>query len=805
MEWTPKGHKETVDKYLKTLPVEQLPVKGSAAAQERKQLLQKQIPVHDIDPTLCHDLTEAELKLMNDYVAHLKENSVGIGHVIQLGLNRGNLHTLGAPTTQILADRCPTQVSNVETVQLQGANSTHLLKSKNLQDKLKNLSLEERKALDVPEQLRNSENATPVRDLRYDCYENLDNNYPMLSNLTNKKISKSNDIQNPEILGDIKDIRYFPGRNLLPENLRNEVPSEQNVYLANKDFSNKLNNIFADTNTNYMDAQNLEKFPFRNPNSLPHYAPSQFNRFAETRNPEKIGNIRDFVANTDSKYTEPLNSEQVRELGSTDLRYLPHYTPSQFDRFAEDRNPEKLGNICDFIVDRNTNFTDPTQQFDIENPKNLPNYVPSNFSRISETKNPEKLANIHDFSAETNTNYDNPEQAHDFTAKDANNLPHYAPSKFNRFAESRNPQKFGNIRDLAFSTYDTSQVNDQALENDFTPPNDNLSRKNRQSSLPEQRLPNVVSKHTPYSKIYPNNPSANIPSQQNYINNFPISNQSNLPYSENYLNNQPANIPKTNQTKFQNNLPQNYIPSNLNVPENIQNPMVVNVGAISDIVYPTAEIKSAEHCDNDIFEPYIPRQEIPNQNLGLTCHRCRKIFEKDAIVIGIERSDILFHSCCFTCAGCNQPLADLMHFYDKETNDIYCGRDYAKVRGVPRCKACDELIFVKEYCLAENSTFHVKHFCCFECDSPLAGQDYVVEDSQPICLPCFEKVKADKCNTCFNLIKPDEAGANLNGVHFHATDACFACKTCKKPLLGSKLLFKNQRLYCSGVCYGVDK
>lgn len=48
-----------------------------------------------------------------------------------------------------------------------------------------------------------------------------------------------------------------------------------------------------------------------------------------------------------------------------------------------------------------------------------------------------------------------------------------------------------------------------------------------------------------------------------------------------------------------------------------------------------------------------------------------------------------------------------------------------------------QLIFVKEYTVAEGQAFHVKHFCCYECDDPLGGKQYVPKDGQPICLPCY--------------------------------------------------------------------
>nr|CAD7196224.1 unnamed protein product [Timema douglasi] len=48
-------------------------------------------------------------------------------------------------------------------------------------------------------------------------------------------------------------------------------------------------------------------------------------------------------------------------------------------------------------------------------------------------------------------------------------------------------------------------------------------------------------------------------------------------------------------------------------------------------------------------------------------------------------------------------------------------------------------MFVKEYTMADEHAFHVKHFCCFECDVPLGGKKYVVKHDQPICLNCCAK------------------------------------------------------------------
>lgn len=530
LEWTPKGHNETVDKFLKNLPPELLPVRGSAAAQERKQLLQKQIPIHDIDPTLCHELTEAELLKMNEYIAHVKQSSVGMGLVVQLGLNRSSTHTMGLTEPQILANRFPAQLSNTQPVQLQAGK---------LSEKLQNLNLEERKALNISEDLQIGLKPNQILDVNYPTYDR---------------------VKTPDLY------------------LNYEV----------------------------------------------------------------------------ERANSPSFAERLRAQ-SPQARSAPqhHYQP-----------------------------------------------------------NTETTANSPDNSTK--------------------NLPHYAPGTINRHTETKTPQKIASVRDLAFSTYDPN-----SLQNNFA------ATPNRNYSINEDL-------------------------QQNK------------------------------------NLPVNYPNQLNNVPQDLQQPTQVNIGAINDITYPSTAVKLAEQHSNAIFEPPQAIYQPPNTKTSQCCHRCKKPFEDDAIVIAIKHSTALFHSTCFKCKGCNQTLADLMYFYHKESDDVYCGRDYAKIRGIPRCKACDELIFVKEYCLAENSTFHVKHFCCFECDSPLAGQNYVMEDAQPVCLPCFELIKANKCSSCLKVIKPDEIGAKLDDVHFHVNDECFACMVCKIGLSGRKLLFKNKRLYCSAVCYGAD-
>lgn len=53
-----------------------------------------------------------------------------------------------------------------------------------------------------------------------------------------------------------------------------------------------------------------------------------------------------------------------------------------------------------------------------------------------------------------------------------------------------------------------------------------------------------------------------------------------------------------------------------------------------------------------------------------------------------------------------------------------------------------QLIFSNEYTQAENLNWHLKHFCCFDCDSILAGEIYVMVSDKPVCKPCYVRKHA---------------------------------------------------------------
>uniref|UniRef100_A0A8C1I4I4 Prickle-like protein 1 n=2 Tax=Cyprinus carpio TaxID=7962 RepID=A0A8C1I4I4_CYPCA len=116
----------------------------------------------------------------------------------------------------------------------------------------------------------------------------------------------------------------------------------------------------------------------------------------------------------------------------------------------------------------------------------------------------------------------------------------------------------------------------------------------------------------------------------------------------------------------------------------------------------------------------------------------------------------------------------------------------------PCCIA--KIIFADECTEAEGRHWHMKHFSCFECETILGGQRYIMKDGRPYCCGCFESLYAEYCEACGEHIGVDHAQMTYDGLHWHATDACFSCARCKSSLLGCPFLPRQGRIYCSKTC-----
>ncbi|XP_058461914.1 protein prickle-like [Malaya genurostris] len=181
------------------------------------------------------------------------------------------------------------------------------------------------------------------------------------------------------------------------------------------------------------------------------------------------------------------------------------------------------------------------------------------------------------------------------------------------------------------------------------------------------------------------------------------------------------------------------------------------------------------------------------------CDGCGECISSGDMGVSASRFDpgTCWHPACFICSVCKELLVDLIYFHREAR--LYCGRHHAETLK-PRCSACDEIILADECTEAEGRAWHIKHFACFECDKQLGGQRYIMRDGKPYCLHCFDAMFAEYCDFCSEPIGVDQGQMSHDGQHWHATDSCFACSTCRCSLLGRPFLPRRGEIYCSIAC-----
>ncbi|XP_041072140.1 prickle-like protein 1b [Carcharodon carcharias] len=192
-------------------------------------------------------------------------------------------------------------------------------------------------------------------------------------------------------------------------------------------------------------------------------------------------------------------------------------------------------------------------------------------------------------------------------------------------------------------------------------------------------------------------------------------------------------------------------------------------------------------------------KQLPRVQMHTACDQCEEKINGGEVAIFASRagSTVCWHPACFICSTCQELLVDLIYFY--QDRKIHCGRHHAELLK-PRCSACDEIIFADECTEAEGRHWHMKHFCCFECETILGGQRYIMKDGRPYCCSCFESLYSEYCEACGDHIGVDHAQMTYDGQHWHATDKCFCCAQCRTSLLACPFLPKQGQIFCSKTC-----
>ncbi|KAL9916921.1 protein prickle isoform X3 [Glossina fuscipes] len=181
------------------------------------------------------------------------------------------------------------------------------------------------------------------------------------------------------------------------------------------------------------------------------------------------------------------------------------------------------------------------------------------------------------------------------------------------------------------------------------------------------------------------------------------------------------------------------------------------------------------------------------------CDGCDELISTGDIAVFASRlgPNASWHPACFSCCVCRELLVDLIYFH--RDGRLYCGRHHAETLK-PRCSACDEIILADECTEAEGRAWHMNHFACHECEKQLGGQRYIMREGKPYCLLCFDAMFAEYCDYCGEAIGVDQGQMSHDGQHWHATDECFSCNTCRCSLLGRAFLPRRGAIYCSIAC-----
>jgi uncharacterized CHY-type Zn-finger protein len=111
-----------------------------------------------------------------------------------------------------------------------------------------------------------------------------------------------------------------------------------------------------------------------------------------------------------------------------------------------------------------------------------------------------------------------------------------------------------------------------------------------------------------------------------------------------------------------------------------------------------------------------------------------------------------------------------------------------------------------EYTKAMQKDWHSGHFCCWNCDTSLTGQRYVLKnegqqgtkEEHPYCIKCYENVFANVCVECEKIIGIDSKDLSYKDKHWH--EACFLCSLCRISLVDKQFGSKSDKIYC-GNCY----
>ncbi|XP_053689383.1 uncharacterized protein LOC128738356 [Sabethes cyaneus] len=854
LDWIPPNvTPELASDYMSKLGENNIPIAGSVAAEKRKQQLEYQVPPHDLDASLCHNLSENEASQLVEYVEKIKKNCVGQGNVFRVGDNINYLPKSKVNTAPVADD-----VSKDTLVK-------RLLNSKPIQDAISGRAVR----TDRPLCLLNE-------PMKADFIGS-----PLLSDKTKYKLKlmKVNSeaiqsvVQNgPELdlmLNSLnaRGIQYHEHCNLLGplDRLRQE-------YLNNPKFQAEIDKFVAGSTDLHVLKKTAED-PFNSPLPLKHFA----RRDAPQNQDTPIRKLRFEPSQMLSKECQAaLKKDLVLKtiLNSEPLKSTLH-APIFGGTLIITKNPL----FPDFI---SSPFLSPTSKARLETMKintqtiqsavlNGPFYdeLLSHLNRCGINYAQDAfLQPIDDFRDEFlsyDSDNDFQKEIIDFIKNSDLSSFGFTPAEVPEIVEIRKNAQNSNrllaeilsipiVQDVLNSGPQPGkvlQLNNLPMKNDFQNSKlpEAIKDKLNKMKIDHQAVESAVVCGSIYDKLFDRlkrndinyatdsilSPIEQFRNEYLLDDNFRKEVTRYIAHPETSLFDSTTTIQglQQNDDSFAKQLSGMHIshsedsgfgsipptPNYSTYPGVFSSPNVndlnaregafASIPAIEDMnMYP--EIRQSRMTPPTIaaINPFIPSSNEKLDQLPLSppdemaCIGCKQNIILGEVAVKAERAggSAAWHPQCFKCHKCDELLADLVYFY--HGGHVYCARDLADILKIPRCSACDELIFTKEYTAAEGATFHIKHFCCYQCDAPLAGQQYVPDEksNMPLCLNCYDTYFAKSCHNCRGIIGPAEQGVAWGNIHWHG--GCFLCsgKDCGKSLIGGRFCVKNEMPFCSSQC-----
>lgn len=207
LEWIPPNvAPDVASDYMDQLGSNQIPVAGSDAATKRKQQLEFQVPAHDLDASLCDNLTENETQQLQMYVQKIRENCVGQGSVVRVGnVQHGKLVSL--PTLCKTFNESPSKLVNDKVAN--HLASSDALTCALMSDKIYPLqqSFTPFATSVLPEIVHPTVFQEKVKYFDVPEIQNLIENGPFYDKILNHLNIKNLDVTKDPLLGPIRDFR----------------------------------------------------------------------------------------------------------------------------------------------------------------------------------------------------------------------------------------------------------------------------------------------------------------------------------------------------------------------------------------------------------------------------------------------------------------------------------------------------------------------------------------------------------------------------------------------------------------------